>query len=135
MSSDESKPKLYIGQKLVTEYNEVESGVIDYVFEDNSRGRATMEQFDSMVKDKPYDDGMARVYKWGPAVREIMAVLLKNNMMMIEKDFVMGRVDETIIQRYAEAAAKLFGSPSENEITLTKIHEVLVSGETGEDQA
>ena len=89
--SEDNKSVLYIGQKRVAEYSEVEDGIVEYVFEDNSRGRVTTEQFDSMVKDKAYDDGMARVYKWAPAVREIMAVLLKNNMMMIEKAIVTGK--------------------------------------------
>lgn len=114
----------YIGQLKVREYNEVE-GKVSYLLEDSSGAIVTREQFDSMVKNAPYDDGMVRVNKWLPAVREIMEILLKNDMTLIEKDFVTGRIDATIIQNYEDAAAHAFGADYEHNISLSMIHKIL----------
>jgi hypothetical protein len=54
-----------------------------------------------------------------------MAILLKNKMRVIEKQFVLGRVDETIIDSYDRASAKLYGTDYEHNINLAHIHEVL----------
>lgn len=114
----------YIGQQEVSEYNEVE-GKVKYTLSDSSGATVTKEQFESMVRDTPYDDGLVRIYKWNPAVREIMGILLKNDMTILEKDFVSGRVDSTIIENYGAAAAKLFGTDYEHNITLSMIDKAL----------
>lgn len=114
----------YIGQLKVREYNEVE-GKVSYLLEDSSGATVTKQQFDSMVAAAPYDDGLVRVKKWLPAVRDIMEVLLRNDMTIVEKDFVLGRVDETVIQNYGIAAAKLFGADYEHNISLSMIDKVL----------
>lgn len=120
--------KQYIGQKEVSEYNEIE-GNVHYTLSDGSGDIVTSEQFASMHKPEPYDDGLIRINKWSPAITEIMAVLLKNNMRVIEKQFVLGRVDETIIDSYDRASAKLYGTDYEHNINLRHIHDVLTKGQ------
>ena len=119
----------YIGEQKVKEYNEIE-GKVQYTRGDGSGDMVTREQFDAMLKDEPYDEGMCRVFKWSPAVKEIMAVLLKNDMMLIEKDFVTGRIDATIIENYQKASAKLFGAQNENMIRLSQINRALIGKDT-----
>jgi len=120
--------KQYIGQKEVSEYNEIEMNV-HYTLSDGSGDTVTKEQFESMHKPEPYDDGLVRIHKWSPAITEIMAVLLKNNMRVIEKQFVLGRVDETIIDSYDRASAILYGTDYEHNINLAQIHAVLTKGD------
>jgi len=115
----------YIGQHEVSEYNKVEGRKVKYLLSDQSGNTVTEEQFESMLKDEPYDDALVRVNKWNPAIREIMQVLLKNDMTILEKDFITGRIDETIIQNYGQAAAKLFGADYEHNITLSMIDRAL----------
>jgi len=115
----------YIGQKKITEYNEME-GKVQFTLDDGSGDIVTKDQFDSIVKDEKYDDGMVRVFKWNKAVSQIMKVLLENDMRLIEKDFVMGRVDTTIVENYRTASAKLFGAKDENLISLSQINKVLI---------
>lgn len=120
--------KQYIGKQKVSKVEEIE-GKIRYTLADGNGSTVTQEQFDSMVKDHEYDDAMVRVQKWLPAIRELMAVLLRNDMTIIEKDFVIGRLDETIVQNYGSASAKLFGAKSgfEGDISLSQIDNVLKS--------
>lgn len=114
----------YIGQQKVREYNEVE-GKVSYLLESNSGATVTKVQFDSMLSEEPYDDGLVRVKKWNPAIRDIMRILLSNDMTLLEKDFVTGRIDETILQNYQIAAAKAFGADYEHNISLTMIDKIL----------
>lgn len=120
--------KQYIGQKEVSEYNEIEMNV-HYTLSDGSGDTVTKEQFESMHKPEPYDDGLVRIHKWAPAITAIMKILLDNKMKVIEKQFLLGRVDETIIDSYDRASAILYGTDYEHNINLAHIHEVLTKGD------
>lgn len=116
--------KQYIGQKEVAEYNEI-NGDVHYTLSDGSGDTVTKEQFESMHQPKAYDDGMVRIHKWKPAIMAIMAILLANKMKVIEKQFVLGRVDETIIDAYDRASAILYGTDYEHNINLKHLDDVL----------
>lgn len=120
--------KQYIGQKEVSEYNEIEMNV-HYTLSDGSGDTVTKEQFESMHKPEPYDDGLVRIHKWAPAITAIMQILLDNKMKVIEKQFLLGRVDETIIDSYDRASAILYGTDYEHNINLAHIHAVLTKGD------
>lgn len=116
----------YIGSQKIKEYNELD-GRIQFTLENGAGDTVTVQQFESLSKEKPYDDGMIRVFKWVPAVREIMEILLKNDMRVADKQFVLGRVDETIISNYDRASAILYGVDFEHNIGLKEIHKAITS--------
>lgn len=119
-----TQERLFIGSKAVIDYNE-EDMKVKFVLDDGSGDTITKDQFETIARPARYDDGMVRVYKWNSAVIEIMGVLLKNNMKLIEKDFVTQQIDSTIVQNYQRAAAELFGASHEELITLESIDKVL----------
>lgn len=121
---DTTKERLFIGSKAIIWYN-IDGDSVEFKLDDGSSDTVTESQFKAMAKPSRYDDGMRQVYKWNQAVSEIMEILLKNRMKLIEKDFVTGRIDATIIQGYQKATAKLFGAKFEEFINLAQIDSVL----------
>lgn len=121
---DTTKERLFIGSKKIIWYN-IDGDSVELKLDDGSSDTVTEAQFKAMAKPSRYDDGMRQVYKWNQAISEIMEILLKNRMKLIEKDFVTGRIDATIIQGYQKAAAKLFGAKFEEFINLAQIDTVL----------
>lgn len=119
----------YIGKMEVKEYKDIDGPVpkVRVILSDNEAEEFTKEQLENVVSDTPYDDAEVRIKKWSPAVKQIMEILLKNDMMIIEKDFVTSRIDATIIENYGKAAAKLFGAKYEDFITLNQIDKALKS--------
>lgn len=124
MGEHKEQGRLFIGTKKVLWYNDLEDS-IEFELDDGSKDIVTVDQFKAIAKPSRYDDGMVRIYKWNKAVSEIMEILLRNKMKLIEKDFVTGRVDSTIIEGYQKAAAKLFGARYEDFINLAQIDSVL----------
>lgn len=125
MGEHQEQDRLFVGEKKVLCYNTNSEGDIEFELQDGSSDTITADQFWAVAKPSRYDDGMVRVYKWNKAISEIVGILLKNKMKLIEKDFVSSRVDETIIQAYQRAAAKLFGAKFEDFINLAQIDSVL----------
>lgn len=121
---DTTKERLFIGSKKIIWYN-IDGDSVEFKLDDGSSDTVTEAQFKAIAKPSRYDDGMRQVYKWNQAISEIMEILLKNRMKLIEKDFVTGRIDATIIQGYQKAAAKLFGAKFEEFINLAQIDTVL----------
>lgn len=121
---DTTKERLFVGSKKIIWYN-IDGDEVEFRLDDGSSDIVTEAQFKAMAKPSRYDDGMKQVYKWNEATSEIMEILLKNRMKLIEKDFVTGRIDATIIQGYQKAAAKLFGAKFEEFINLAQIDTVL----------
>ena len=121
---DTTKERLFVGSKKIIWYN-IDGDEVEFRLDDGSSDVVTEAQFKAIARPSRYDDGMKQVYKWNKAVSEIMEILLKNKMKLIEKDFVTGRIDATIIQGYQKAAAKLFGSKFEEFINLAQIDSVL----------
>ena len=120
MENKQAVDKLFIGKKKVLWYNKTEDGDIKFELDDGSSDTVTEPQFQVIAKTHRYEDGMVQVYKWNDAVSKIIAILLDNKMRLIEKDFVAGRVDATIIENYQKAAAKLFGAQFEEFINLAQ---------------
>lgn len=121
---DTTKERLFVGSKAVIWYN-IDGDEVEMKLDDGSSDVVTEAQFKAIARPSRYDDGMRQVYKWNQAISEIMEILLKNKMKLIEKDFVTGRIDATIIDGYQKAAAKLFGAKFEEFINLAQIDSVL----------
>ncbi len=126
---DTKLDRLFVGQKKVLWYNEVD-GDVEFNLDDGSSDSVTADQFKAIAKASRYEDGMVRVYKWNKAITEIMEILLRNKMKLIEKDFVTGRIDSTIIEGYQKAVSVLFGAKFEEFINLAQIDSVLKDNNT-----
>lgn len=122
----------YIGTKKIVDQQPEAEGLVTYKLEDGTNATVRADQFESMAKEEAYEDGMVRVYKWNPAVSKVMEILLAYDMTLLEKDFVINRIDATIIENYGKAAAKLFGSDFEHNIKLSQIHKALLGEKVGE---
>lgn len=118
------KDQLFVGKKKIVWYN-VADGDVEFTLDDGSKDMVTEEQFEAIALPSRYDDGEVRIKKWNPAIRAIMGILLANKMKLIEKDFVTGRIDATVIENYQQAAAYLFGAKFEEFINLSEIDRVL----------
>jgi hypothetical protein len=118
--------KLYIGQnEVVTSDLDSETGLVKYTLDNNEFGEVTPEQFESLALEEAYDPGMVQIHKWTPAVKQILEILLKNQMQLREKDFVLTRIDESLTRNYEDALAFLFKKKHVGHITLQQIDEVL----------
>ncbi len=117
--------KLYIGNNAVVAQNTDTPGLISYTLDNNEFGEVTVEQFESMAQDAPYDPGQVRIKQWKPAVKKMLEILLESRMTLLDKDFVLTRLDESISKSYEEAVAKLFNKKHVLQITLPDLDKVL----------
>jgi hypothetical protein len=118
--------KLYIGQNEVV-VSEEENGLVKYTLDNNEFGEVPAEQFGSMALPEAYDPTTVRIKQWKPAVRKILEILRDSRMSLLDKDFVLTRVDESISKNYEDAVAKLFGKKYPLQITLPQINDVLLN--------
>jgi len=126
--------KLYIGQNEVVASNTDTPGLVSYTLDNNEYGEVTTEQFESMALPEGYDPGTVRIKQWKPTVKKILEILRDSRMSLLDKDFVLTRVDESISQNYEAATAKLFGTKHVLQITLPQIDEVLKKFEPEPDE-
>lgn len=119
-------PELYIGKQKIQHhfYDEVIE-MVAVKLEDNTTHEFTQEQFDSVKSEDAYDDGLVVVRKWQPALHEILQVLLKNGMTMGEKDFILERLDTSIVNNYQTAVNKLFDVKHVSLISMKSVDVVL----------
>jgi hypothetical protein len=118
--------KLYIGQNEVV-VSEQENDLIKYTLDNNEFGEVPADQFESMALPEAYDPTTVRIKQWKPAVKKILQVLKDSHMTLLDKDFVLTRVDESISKNYEDAVAKLFGKKYPLQITLPQINDVLLN--------
>lgn len=118
--------QLYIGQKAVTESNE-QDGKVQYTLADGLQDTVFKDQFDAMVQEAAYDEAMVRVYKWKPVVKEILDTLVKYDPKLMERQFILDRVDLSLIELYGKAIAKKFDVDQEFNVKLSDIQKALES--------
>ena len=127
---------LYIGSQQVTEvYPHPDGKMVAYVLANNERGELTTEQFAVVAKPTAYDDGRVSVEKWKPTVKKIMEILLEDRMRLMDKDFILQQVDNTIVHNYEKAVAKMFGAEFVEYISLPMLDAVLTAPEADEVEA
>src|SRR6185503_20476285 len=102
-----TEPDIYVGATKVTPVT-LPSGLIS-VTVDGNEIKATQDQFDSMKSVAPYEDGLIMIKKWKPTIAKVLTILTQDNLTMNEKDFVIQRIDQSILHNYRSATAKLFG--------------------------
>lgn len=122
----EEAKQVFIGQRAVTETNEKDEKV-QYTLADGTQETVRKEQFEKMAKEQPYDEGLVRVYKWSPAVFEIIGVLLKYDSKLAENGFILDRVEQSVTENYKVAIAKKLEIDYEHNVRMSDVHKVLKS--------
>ncbi len=110
---------IYVGSTKVTPVT-LPNGLLDGI-----ELKATQEQFDAMKSATPYEDGLVSIRKWRPTIAKIVAILVADNTEMQDKDFIMQRVDSTLLENFRAASAKLFGVDDNGKTTLQQIIDIL----------
>ena len=127
MSEENTQPEkqLFIGTKLATKI--VRDGDVVFYTPDgeNMPRKATALQFDSMASELPYDDAEVQVRRWKPVVAKLLSILLEEDMQLGDKDFILTRLEESLIKNYNDAVAKLFKRKHISFIRLSQLDEVL----------
>lgn len=114
---------IYVGATAVTPTT-LPNGLI-LIMLDGIKVLATQEQFDSMQSPTPYEDGLIMIRKWKPTISKVLSVLTQDNLTMNDKDFVMSRIDQSILQNYRAATAKLFGVEGQEDVTMQQIIDIV----------
>ena len=116
-------PDIYVGTAKVTPVT-LPSGLISVTIE-GVEIKSTQEQFDSMKSDTPYEDGLVMIRKWKPTIAKVLSVLTQDNLTMNDKDFVIQRVDQSILQNYRSAISKLFGVEGQEDVSMQQIIDIV----------
>jgi hypothetical protein len=116
-------PVVYVGSAVVVPVQNPD-GLIEVVIEGIAI-KATQEQWDSMKSDVPYEDGLVMIRKWKPTIAKVLSVLTADNLTMNDKDFVMQRVDQSILENYRSATAKLFGVENQSDVSMQQIIDIV----------
>lgn len=116
----------YIGASSITT-DEIIDGIHHITLSDGSLEYLTHDQFVAVISPEPYKDGEITLRKWKPTVSGIMQLLLDANMQMNDKDWLMSRIDQTLVENFKTAVAKKFGVRQYDNISLKAIDEVLKS--------
>jgi len=115
---------IYVGSAKVTPVT-LPSGLISVTIE-GVEIKSTQEQFDAMKSDTPYEDGLVMIRKWKPTIAKVLSVLTADNLTMNDKDFVMQRVDMSILENYRAATAKLFGVENQSDVSMQQIIDIVL---------
>lgn len=119
---------LYIGKTaLTTVVRNEEANLVAVALADGRKEEYSLRQFDSVAKGEAYDDGLINVYKWAPAITLFLRELLADGMQMIDKDFILNRVDESLIVNYNRAIGKIFNVNDPFHVNAKMIDVVLKS--------
>ena len=115
----------FIGTKLATKILTDGNDVFYTPDGEDVPRKASQEQFASMVSELPYDDAEVQLRRWKPVVAKMLGVLLEADMQLGDKDFVLNRLEESLIKNYNDAVAKLFKRKHISFIRLGQIDEIL----------
>lgn len=126
----------YIGaSRVLSTDQDTETGMVKYVLEGSEMvWECTLDQYKSMADTQPYPDGEVRIRKFTAMVKAVMQIFLENNIQMGDKDFVIQRIDETIVQNYQIAVAKALGRRHTSFVTFKQLDEILKKDTTGEQK-
>lgn len=118
--------KQYIGMRALAYVNKNEDiNRVAVKYEDNQTDEYSVRQFEAMVSDTPYEEGLVQVRKWKPFVKIVLEEMLNDGMKIGEKDYVLGRVDMSIINNYNVLLANLFGANHVENIDIRVIDEAM----------
>lgn len=117
---------IYVGSVVVNPVT-LDNGLIEVVVDKelDVRMRMTPEQFEVVKSDTAYEDGLVTIRKWRLTVGKILTILTQDNLTMNDKDFVIQRIDQSILENYRNATAKLFGVEGQEDVTMQQIIDIV----------
>ena len=134
MSEETKVPAMdvYIGKKRVQQQSRVEQlNMVSVKYDDNTTEDYSLRQFDAVKSDEPYDEGQVQIRKWKPLVKDILTGMLADSMNLGDKDFILGRVEESLVHNYEAAICKIMGDVEHvNFINLKDVDYILKDNET-----
>ena len=122
---EKSDIMFYIGKSQVEQYvvNE-DVNLVAVKFTDGSTAEYTVRQWDALKSETPYKDEDVQNRKWSPLVKRFLEEMLADNMRLMDKDFILNLVDNSIIQNYNHIVAQIFGVKDPLQIDLYKLDQV-----------
>jgi hypothetical protein len=116
----------YVGTQKVVEFLAIENtDKIVFTLDNGRKDEATMEQYIAMISPTAYPDGQVSVRKWKPFVDEVLEGMMKNDLKMVDKDFVLGQIESRLVTSANKATTKLWQTDDMMHVSLRKIDEVL----------
>ena len=119
------EPKLYIGASEVTSVDSVDGSLYKIKLADGRNMEFTPEQWISAQSEEPYDEGLISIRKFKPVLQKLLEVFLNSNIKMGEKNFILERLDESLVQNYRAAVCKKLGVDHQDHVSLKMIDEIL----------
>lgn len=115
----------YIGTKKVKQINIVEKAdLVGVLFEDDTAEDFTLEQWEALKSDKPYEDQIS-LRKWKPTIQRIIYVLMKDRADMGSHAWILNQVGDIIQKNYICYVSKLMGVRTPGDTLLAQVHEGL----------
>lgn len=119
------EPKLYVGSNEVTEVAKEEDDRVVAKLSDGTTMTFTADQWESVKSEVPYEDGTISLRKWKKTIAQVVELFMAGDMQMVDRAFVMERIDETIIQNARAAISKKLGIDNQEHLSLRQIDAIL----------
>jgi hypothetical protein len=122
--------ELFVGSKKVANFH-VSTGtnLVGVLYENGQSEDFTAEQWEGVRSETAYDDGLVAINKYEGLIKRIIREMLESRVDIKSKDWILDRVDQTIVGNYQKAVAKCFGVPKREDITLYQIDATLKAGD------
>lgn len=118
-------PKLYVGSNEVAEVNSEEPNRFVAKLSDGTTMTFTTDQWEAVKSEVPYEDGAISLRKWKKTIAQVVELFMEADMQMVDRPFVMERIDETIIQNARAAISKKLGIDNQEHLSLRQIDAIL----------
>lgn len=123
-------PKLYIGSAEVESAVKDETTNLMKVTLIEPQGMLPVQemtegQYDALKSETPYEDSQVSMRKWKPTIAQVLQLFLDDNMQMVDKNFVLERVEESMNYNYRQAVCKLLGVTGQEQVSLRQIDDIL----------
>jgi len=118
--------KQYVGNQEISNISRQDDLNLVGVLYANGKGEDfTVEQFESVVSDTTYENGLISVKKHEKLMQRILAEMVNARVDLTSHSWILQHIDEIIGERYREAIAKSFKVSHPNKIMLAQIDELL----------
>jgi hypothetical protein len=119
------EPKLYVGSSEVSGITYPDEGHVTAKLVDGTTMTFNLDQWDAVKSETPYEDGSISMRKWKKTIAQVVELFLEADMQMVDRPFVMERIDETIIQNARAAISKKLGIDNQEHLSLRQIDDIL----------
>lgn len=122
---------MYIGSSKIASENILPSGLIEVtVLEPQGVppiSLFTVDQLEAVKSETPYSDGDISARKWKLTVAKVIEQFVHDNMELVDRSYVIGRIDEAIKTMYGKAVAQKFEVDNLERISLQTLFDLVQS--------